>query len=699
MSTFEQVGVPRDISPSEAARALSVLTAQHGEEMLAGADAELLAEARMLLAVVRAAGATIRAADAWRWGLAHHLRGEYPHAVQFFESAEIASASVGERSRVLSAHAAALWATGDSSRGAVLADAALVAAREGDDDAALANAWVAQALIFAAEGDRAANVRAYQHALEHARRADDVLTEARVRNNLGSMHLEEGRYLAALGELDMAVELADSARVGVVGALAYINRAEALLGLGRLDEAHAEIELSERLYRSAESPLLDFAVLLGADIHRLRGSASRASAAYREVLEHSLSTGNAQLRGAALGGLARTMISVDPVAARDYARSAVTGPAALGEVGALLADGWVSLAGGEAEHAVLRAQDAVGEAGRRHDFPALADGLELGAIARWLTTRSKDVDSGLAEAAEIWKESGNRIRLAMNRLVRARLSGDHGAEAASRRVLEGLGVRVDAFRIAGPLWIVGPPSTPTVTVRTLGNFELMIDGEPVPNSAWRSRKSRQIVMLLASRGGRRMSRDELCEMLWPGETGTRARLSVGLSNARAALDPGHRYDPGRFLGADREQAWLESAEVAMDVVEFEALAEAGLRAAASDDDMAVVLLQSAVARYTGPFLADEVVADWMIEVRDRVRDVAVSVKRALARLLTSSDDLEKAIGWWLSLLGDDPYDEEGHVELIRALASAGRHGEARRARRTYVARMAELGVAPRQVTS
>lgn len=695
MPTFEHVS-RRDISPPEAVRALSELTAQHGEGLLAGADADLLAEARALLAVARDAGVTIRAADAWRWGFAHHLRGEYPRAAEFFESADTA-APADERSRLFSAQASTWWARGDASRAAPLAEAALVEAREAGDEAALANAWVAQALVSAAEGDRAANVRAYEHALEHAQRAGDVLTEVRVRSNLGSMHLEEGRYLAALHELDLAVEIADSARVGIVGALAYINRAEALTGLGRLDEARAEIELAERLFRSAESPLLDFAVLLEADIHRLRGSASRASAAYREVLEHSVSTGNAQLRSAALSGLARTMIAADASAARDYARRAVTEPAALGDVGALLADGWVALAGGEGERAALRAEEAAGEAGRRHDLPALADGLELGAIARWTMARSKDIDSDLAEAAEIWNETGNRIRLAMNRLVRARLSGDHGAEEAGRRALEGFGVRVDAFRIAGPLWVVGPPSTPTVAVRTLGSFELMIDGEPVPTSAWRSRKSRQIVMVLASRGGRRMSRDELCETLWPGETGTRARLSVGLSNARATLDPGRRHDPGRFLAADRDHVWLDPTEVAIDVAEFEALAEAGLRAATSGDGMAVVLLQAAAARYTGPFLADEAPADWMIEVRDRARAAAVSVKRALALRLTSGDDPESAIGWWVSVLGDDPYDETVHLELIRALASARRHGEARRARRVYFARMAELGVAPQHV--
>ena len=52
----------------------------------------------------------------------------------------------------------------------------------------------------------------------------------------------------------------------------------------------------------------------------------------------------------------------------------------------------------------------------------------------------------------------------------------------------------------------------------------------------------------------------------------------------------------------------------------------------------------------------------------------------------------------MAVIADDPYDEPTHHELIRVLAHARRHGEARRAQRTYTARMAELEVEPAPTT-
>jgi DNA-binding SARP family transcriptional activator len=46
----------------------------------------------------------------------------------------------------------------------------------------------------------------------------------------------------------------------------------------------------------------------------------------------------------------------------------------------------------------------------------------------------------------------------------------------------------------------------------------------------------------------------------------------------------------------------------------------------------------------------------------------------------------------LRILERDPFDEAAHLELVSMLIQAARLGEARRAYRTYVARMRELGV-------
>src|SRR4030095_3138683 len=122
------------------------------------------------------------------------------------------------------------------------------------DDRALAAAHTAMAMLAALEGDRAANDAHYLRALQAAERAGDVLHLARIRANLGSRSTEEGFYREALVELEAAVRLAELSGYAAVLALAQTNRGEAQLGLGRLDEAIAELGGGQGGHQRGGSP-------------------------------------------------------------------------------------------------------------------------------------------------------------------------------------------------------------------------------------------------------------------------------------------------------------------------------------------------------------------------------------------------------------------------------------------------------------
>ncbi len=53
------------------------------------------------------------------------------------------------------------------------------------------------------------------------------------------------------------------------------------------------------------------------------------------------------------------------------------------------------------------------------------------------------------------------------------------------------------------------------------------------------------------------------------------------------------------------------------------------------------------------------------------------------------------VRYTLRLLSQDPFDEEGHLDLVAVLLDAGRLGAARRRHHIYVRRMKEIGVEPR----
>ena len=420
---FSKVSLPDAASAAAAAVALSI---DHGDALIGGTRRDLLELAAVLRSEILAGGGVLPMAFAWRVGAAHHYRGEYTAALAYFEAAAAdTGADPVDRARFLAGHASVLWAQGRADDGRRIAEQAMAAAQACGDDGALGAAWVADGLVQAHAGDRSANLLAYEKALAHAERAGDAITVVRVRNNLGSRHVEAGRYGRALEELDHAVAVSEDHLVGLASAMVSVNRAEALLGLGRLDEAVGEISLATEQFRRAEAAhLLAFALLLEADAHRVRGNAARAHAKYREAVERAEVAGNAQVLGPAMAGLAETAVADDPVASRAHAKRALDQPHTVGDVLALRAAGWVALGQGDLEAAEMWATRALAEAGRRDQLAELADAIELRALTRWSSTGdAHDALGQLAEAGDAWREVGSAIRSSVNRVIIARPPG------------------------------------------------------------------------------------------------------------------------------------------------------------------------------------------------------------------------------------------------------------------------------------
>ena len=202
-------------------------------------------------------------------------------------------------------------------------------------------------------------------------------------------------------------------------------------------------------------------------------------------------------------------------------------------------------------------------------------------------------------------------------------------------------------------------------IATLGRFEVTVDGEPVPPAAWGSRRARTLLKRLVVARGWPVTRDELTELLWPGEVSDRlsARLSVQLSAVRRVLHGG--------VVADRSTVRLDLSAVAVDLERWFAL----------DDDGAVV---DAYA----DLLPEDVDAEWAAAMRQQARDRFVAAAGRLVAQAGVGDD--RALVLLRRLIDIDPFDEASHRELVRRLRLAGRQGEAAAAHEAYETAMDEL---------
>ena len=649
-------------------------------------------------------------------------------SVSVGSAAPTGCAELADQAQLLAGRAALSWAQGGADV-RELAERAVLVAEASSDDAAMAAAYVSQALATYQAGDRAANEHAYALALAAAERAGDLRQQVRIRSNIGSRLLEEGRYRPAIAELDQAIRLGERADLPELLALARHNRAESWLGLGELDRAREDADVSLSGWQRMGSPQAAFGLLTIARVHRQRGLVSQAIAAYREAIATAQPTGNAQVLTEAWAGLARCVLAEDPAEAAVAARTALERSPAGGAVAPELAAGWIALcsergrqagarseamadtkngrkpatapvegaasgtdptaarsragaahAGRERTAAAAHAGRAKAEAGRRRDPAGLAESLELGALAedRSLTGRLSD----LAEAAAIWAEVGNGVASATNAVLRARLSGDQPAEAVARMRLQALGVRDGVWQIAGPLAALGPQPIAEVAVRALGEFAVLVGGTPVPIAAWQSRKARDLVKLLAAKSGGPIARHTLAAALWPEADPNVAgrRLTVLISTVRGVIDPERSRSAGHFLAADEVSVRLDPRNVALDTAAFTAAARAAL-AAPPDQDR----LEAVAALYPGELCVDDESA--RIALADLHREV-------LRRLAAGAKRPEAIAAWYRRIVAGERYDEAAHLGLIEALTAAGRHGEARRAYDEYAAAMREIDVEP-----
>ena len=205
----------------------------------------------------------------------------------------------------------------------------------------------------------------------------------------------------------------------------------------------------------------------------------------------------------------------------------------------------------------------------------------------------------------------------------------------------------------------------TARVSAMGRFEVVVDGEPVPVAAWGSRRARTLLKRLVVARGWPVTREELVDLLWPGEVSDRlgARLSVQLSAVRRVLH-------GAVV-ADRSTVRLDLDAVQVDVEEW----------FRHEDDRAVV-------DGYAELLPEDRYDAWSRGLREEMRDRFV----AAARRVAVRAHAEEALPLLRRVLDADPYDEQAHRLLVRHLRRQGRHGEATEAWARFEAAMDQLGV-------
>jgi predicted ATPase len=172
-----------------------------------------------------------------------------------------------------------------------------------------------------------------------------------------------------------------------------------------------------------------------------------------------------------------------------------------------------------------------------------------------------------------------------------------------------------------------------LSISLLGAFSVALGGEVIADDAWRLRKAKTLIKLLALASERRLHVDQAAELLWAGRDPDSARnnLHQAIFAARRALDS-IGLDGSRYLELREELILLSPGDpVQIDAVAFEDLA------AAARERRKPGAYRSALEGFDAELLPADRYEDWSRERRDSLEQLRLALEAELAELEQESE--------------------------------------------------------------
>lgn len=213
----------------------------------------------------------------------------------------------------------------------------------------------------------------------------------------------------------------------------------------------------------------------------------------------------------------------------------------------------------------------------------------------------------------------------------------------------------------------------------------------------RNSRGQTILRYLLAQPERQATLDMLMADLWPEEDALSARhkLQVAISALRCSLNRESIQAPGAGYILYKERMYQLNPAVAFhtDVAAFYRLYQAGKQA--SEATITADRYQQACKLYTGPFLVEDLYAEWSFMAREEAVRTYLRMCEWLASYSLAHNDYETTLTRAADILKVDRCNEEAYRLVMRAFAALGRRGEAVRRYQQCQRTLAEdLGVEP-----
>ncbi len=214
-----------------------------------------------------------------------------------------------------------------------------------------------------------------------------------------------------------------------------------------------------------------------------------------------------------------------------------------------------------------------------------------------------------------------------------------------------------------------------------GQFAVKASGKPVALCA--SRNGQAILRYLVAQSGHHAKSDTLQTLFWPDDEPEVAqrKLHVAISSLRRSLNIDltmkstvvHEHDI--ILHKNRVYSLNPAIAIRTDVDDFLRYYHMGQQENQNEQPK-IAYYEQACQLYTGPFLSEDLYADWSFLQRERFSQAYSAMCNVLAEYYLHHKQFEDAAKWATAILQENRCDEAAHYQLIQIYIAQGKRSEA-----------------------
>ena len=584
------------------------------------------------------------------------MSGNYVQAEQDINTA-LETLAVFEKSHedILDAQALAykskginLYMMGDIEQGIEWLRRALDVYQVMDDTQNKASVSMEIAMSYSDAGKYTQAMPLLQYALNAWRESHNLMGQANVLNNLGVHYHQHGEYADALDTLQEALSCARRSGSARIEALALASLGDLLFDV---DLRHTALELYRQGYTVARRIderflvlYLELALAMLAWSNKDWGEAYAClDAAGKLVLDKSSSFEWALYR-MSMGGYylaqGNAQAALEPL--QDAFQCFVDSGQAIEAAKAKISLACAAQAAGHDAQATDYLEDALKWIySLESQYPVVTTANSLKRFLTDLTPRKSDAGSFARFMASIEAFSKSLPRL-----------------------------RRSCRRASANLLADGPRDLPSLRMCALGRAEVLVNGQEVTNSDWKTKAARDLLFcFLAHPEG--LSKEQVSMLFWPDSSPDqiKTRFKNSIYRLRSALGQEVIVYDNNIYRFDRSLDYEYDVELFLENVT--------LGNSATEASAQIKAYRAATQIYGGDYLLD-IDSPWAVIERERLYRLYVDSFLSLAGLYFEADQADDALQCCQRILEKDPCLEEAHRITMRIYASLGNRAKVAR---------------------